>query len=403
MQQFREGFGMSKVFGRFCVLQGAYWSFQAAVPGFLSAYMLSRGMQASLLGLLLAANLLAAFLGAMFWGRWIDRHQASRRFYLMANGSALVLGMVCYAFAGQPVILFAVYPLFGFMNGPIATALDAWVLASFPEKPELGPRARSFATGSYAVVMLVIGMLVVRAGYWVLPVAGCLFLAVSIGTACLQPEIKHVDVPSPLENRKERCSAKELLRNGKYMLLTAAVLFSGLATAPINNMKVLVFSSVGGDVSFLGWDSFIGCMIQLPFLVFAFRLRKIRAQQRLILGIAAALGYALMVAKATSPAMVIMGTALCNVSFGLKYPAMRELTESWVRPGLRNTAHSVIDTAYGSLAGMISSAWSGVVMEQAGTQVLGLLCAGLAAAAVMISLTLMMKRRPAEQICCKAA
>ena len=395
---------MGKVFRRFCILQGAYWSFQAAVPGFLSAYMLSRGMQASMLGLLLAANLLAAFLGAMFWGRWIDRHQASRRFFLMANASALALGLVCYAFAGQPAVLFVVYPLFGFMNGPIATALDAWVLASFPQRPELGPKARSFATGSYAVVMLVIGILVARVGYWVLPIAGALFLAVSIGTACLQPEIRHMVVLSGSENQKEHSSAKELLHNGKYVLLTAAVLFSGLAATPINNMKVLVFSSVGGDVSFLGWDSFIGCMIQLPFLIFAFRLRKIRAEQRLILGVAAALGYAVMVAKATSPAMVIAGTALCNISFGLKYPSMRELTESWVRPGLRNTAHSVIDTAYGSLAGMISSAWSGVVMEQAGTQVMGLLCAGLATIAVLIGIILLMKKQqPATEICCKAA
>ena len=83
---------------------------------------------------------------------------------------------------------------------------------------------------------------------------------------------------------------------------------------------------------------------------------------------------------------------------------MRELTESWVGPSLRNTAHSVIDTAYGSLAGMISSAWSGVVMEQAGTQVMGLLCAGLAIMAVMIGMTLLTKRRPeANEICCKAA
>ena len=395
---------MKKVFYRFCILQGAYWSFQAAVPGFLSAYILSRGMQASVLGLLLAAGLLAAFLGALFWGRWIDRHQASRRFFLVANVSALVLGLVCYAFAGNPAVLFVVYPIFGFMNGPIATALDAWVLASFPGKAELGPKARSYATGSYAVVMLVVGILVVRAGYWVMPVAGILFLSVSIGTALLQPEVKHADIPSVSESRKERSGIKELLRNGKFILLTAAVLFSGLAMAPINNMKVLVFSSVGGDVSFLGWDSFIGCMIQLPFLVFAFRLRRIRAEQRLILGIVAALGYTLMVAKATSPAMVIMGTALCNVSFGLKYPAMRELTESWVSPGLRNTAHSVIDTAYGSLAGMISSAWSGVVMEQAGTQMMGLLCAGLAATAAMISLALLVKKQTAiKEICCKAA
>jgi MFS family permease len=246
--------------------------------------------------------------------------------------------------------------------------------------------------------MLVMGLLVAKVGYCVMPVAGVLFLAVSIGTALLQPEISTVKAQTVPSDKAEKGSAKDLLRNGRYVLMTAAVFLAGLASAPINNMKALVFSSVGGDVSFIGWDSFIGCMIQLPFLVFAFKLVRVRAERRLILGVIAALGYALMVATASSPAMVIMGTALCNVSFGLKYPAMRELTEKWVRPELRNTAHSVIDTAYGSLAGMISSAWSGVVMEQAGTQVMGLLCAGFAASAVLLSLGLLSGKRAAPRI-----
>ena len=49
-----------RIFIRFCVLQAAYWSFYAAFPGYISAFALSQGISTSLLGVILAANMLCA-------------------------------------------------------------------------------------------------------------------------------------------------------------------------------------------------------------------------------------------------------------------------------------------------------------------------------------------------------
>ena len=61
------------VFARFCMMQGAYWSFQAAMVGYYTAYVISCGMAPSTWGLIMSANLLCSFLGSIFWGRWVDR------------------------------------------------------------------------------------------------------------------------------------------------------------------------------------------------------------------------------------------------------------------------------------------------------------------------------------------
>lgn len=379
---------MKKTFVKFCVLQGAYWSFQAAVPGYITAYMLSKGMPASTLGILLSANLLCAFLGALYWGRWVDRKHASRRFFLLANVAALGLGLLSFLFAGNSAALFVIYPLFGFMNGPIATALDTWIIASFPDRPGAGPRARSFATLSYAIVMLVTGQLVTRVGYHVMLVATVLFLGVSIAVALVQPEAMRT---TEAAERPVQASPKQLLSVRRYILLVATMFFTGMAIAPINNMKVLVFESVGGDVSFLGWDSFIGCMVQVPFLLFAGKLRRIRTERRLILGAVAALLYAGIVAAARFPVMVIVGTVMNNVSFGVLYPAMREMTEASVDSSLRNTAHSIIDVAYGSLSGMIATAWSGSVMQYAGSAVMGSVCVGIELVSIALCILLILR------------
>ena len=64
-----------------------------------------------------------------------------------------------------------------------------------------------------------------------------------------------------------------------------------------------------------------------------------------------------------------------NISFGVMYPTMREITEESVSPGLKNTAHSITDVAYGSLSGMIATACSGTILDNAGVQMLGIVCA----------------------------
>ena len=49
-------------------MQAAYWSFYASLPGYITAYMLDQGMSAATLGILLALQMGAAFLGSIFWG-----------------------------------------------------------------------------------------------------------------------------------------------------------------------------------------------------------------------------------------------------------------------------------------------------------------------------------------------
>ena len=361
--------------------------------GYYTAYVISCGMAPSTWGLIMAVNLLCSFLGSIFWGRWVDRRQAAKQYFLLGNISAAVLGCALFFLADCFPAVAVLYPLFGFMAGCIPTILDAWVIASFPERKEAAGRARSCATLSYAVIMLVTGQLIARLGYSVMPVATVLFLSISIGTALLQPEYRNV---SGQNKSIPTAQPKQLLSSKRFVLLVLSLFFAGMAIAPINSMKAVVLECMGGDVTILGWDSFIGCIIQAQFLIFSRCLLKIRAEKRLLLGMVTPLMYALMVAVAQNPAMIIAGTVMNNISFGVLYPTMREMTEQNVNPALRNTAHSVVDVAYGSLSGMIATSWSGVILEKAGTTVLGISSAAIQLIAIGCCLYILLsgKRKP---------
>lgn len=149
---------MNKIFVRFCILQAAFWSFFASLPGYITAYMLERGMNAGTLGVLLAVNMGFSFAGSLFWGRFVDRRQGHKQFFLIGIGAAFVLGTLLFLFAGSPVVLFVLYPIFGFMMGPIATTLDSWVICAM-HQVEAGAQSRTFGTLGYAFTMLGAGWL----------------------------------------------------------------------------------------------------------------------------------------------------------------------------------------------------------------------------------------------------
>ena len=364
------------VFVRFCVLQAAYWSFYAAFPGYISAYMLSHGISTSLLGVILAANMLCALSGSLVWGRWVDRNKASREFYLLGNGVAMFLGLLLYFFGGNPVVLLITYSLFGFMTGPIATTLDAWVISVFPHRADAAARSRAFGTLGFAVMMLFMGQLIVRFGYQMMPIMALIFMLVNFAIAPFQPKGQNNKIKSA-GKQEEIClgeSPRQLILSRRYVLMTAAVFFTGMAIAPINTMKLVLIEKVGGDVSVLGWDSFIGCMMQVPFLIFAGKIQHVRAERRLLVGAGFAMLYTLFVIQAGNPLMIIIGTMCNNISFGILFPTMREITEESVSAGLRNTAHGIVDVAYGSLAGMLATAWGGAILERSGIAAMGSIC-----------------------------
>ena len=250
-----------RIFIRFCVLQAAYWSFFAAFPGYISAFALSQGVSTSLLGVILAANMLCALSGSLVWGRWVDKNGASRKFYLLGNGVALFLCLLLYFFGRSPLVLLITYSLFGFMTGPIPTTLDAWVITAFPQRSDAAARSRAFGTLGFAVVMLLMGQLIVRFGYGAMPAAALFFMAVNFIVAPFQPKGRaQAEIgESGTEIAPAQENPRQLLSSRRYVLMAAAVFFTGMAISPINTMKLVLLENVGGDVSVLGWDSFIGC------------------------------------------------------------------------------------------------------------------------------------------------
>ena len=377
-----------KTFACFAVIDALYWGFIAAFAGYCSTYLLACGLSSTMLSMILAVYMAFSFVGAFFWGGMCDKLKTNKKVFIPEITAALVVALVIYFLASKNVIVAAcIYPLFGFLFAPLGSNLDSWMLRSFNRDALVYGRARSLGSAGYAVVMLVMGNLIARFGYKMIPIAASTLALIVILMAVIMKEEPYGDKG----NTVKPSNPTELLKIKPYIFMVIILFLTGLAVSPINNLKIVILQSVGGDVSNLGLDSFIGVMVQAVFIFISGNLRKIPAYVRMTVMSVCTLVTTVMVFLAGSPAMIIIGTVFANVSYGFMLPTMREITEKSVKGSLKNTAHSLSDAMFGSFAGIIALLYSGVLMDSFGARSVALLGAGIMIIPVAMSVFRMLK------------
>ena len=182
-------------------------------------------------------------------------------------------------------------------------------------------------------------------------------------------------------------SLKELFRIRPYVLLVLIVFFFGLAISPVNNLKIVLLKAVGGDVGVLGIDQFLGVMTQALFIFLYGRLSGIRPYVRLVTASCCLALTMILVALAHAPLMIIAGTVISNIAYGVQLPTQRQLTERYVPFHLRSTAHSVVDAVYGYLSGILALSYSGFLMDRFGALFIAVL--GIVVMLVPLGLSVM--------------
>lgn len=371
----------------FAALEVAYWCVHATFVGFVSAYLLEKGMSNTVVSLLLAAFLLSAFVGSLFWGGVCDRKKTNRKVFLSGVLASSVLICMIYFYADRLPVVALCYPLLGFFYQPLASNADAWVLGACGHDQRLFGKIRCMPSLFYAVVCAVQGQLIARCGYGFMLGGGLLFLTVLLLTAFLLPDVK---MAGGGEERKEPVQnaagdAALLLRNRPYRRLLLLLLLLGVSVAPINNLKIVVYENVGGNVAHIGSDSFVGALTQVPFIAMAGMLSLLSLPLRFRVMTVFPLCMLLLTRFAAAPAMVIAGTFFYNVGYGFLLPTMRDVTERHVDRRLRNMAHSLSDAVFTSFSGVLSLLYAGAVADCFGVNAMLTVCVLIASAAVAVS------------------
>ena len=374
----------------FAVLEIAYWCFHAAFGGFISAYLLENGMSSAMLSLISSAYLLSSFAGSFVFGGLCDRLQTNRKVFLA--GVLMSAALACGIFFGARSALFIafLYPLFGFVSQPMGSNMDAWLLHACRSDMCIYGKIRAMPSFLYSFVAMLFGRLISFFGYQSMLFGGAFFLTLAFIAAFILPDTDGME-------RKPRAiraaDVRSLLAGRDYRTLLLLLFFIGCASAPLKSLKAVIIENLGGTVSDIGVDSFVGAMTQVPFILISGQLLRMKRRARYIL-MSALTGLSLLCTLcAASVGMVYAGSFFANASYGVLLATMRETTESSVRPELRNIGHNLSDAVYSSFSGAVSLTYAGVIAERAGVS--GMLLVSVATAVVPVAVSLFYREKRA--------
>lgn len=379
---------------RFSILQLVYWAVMATFCAYVSAFGLAKGYAQSTVSRLVAVYMMCAFAGQFVWGSICDRLRSNKWIFMIvvAGGWASCLGIY---FAPNIAVFAISYGLLGFLMGPAGSNLDSWLLKSLQYDGGIYSRARSFGSIGYAVSIALMGTLIKQLGYQVMPVC-CLIT--SVLTLVLAFSIP--DAPQEEASASRRISFSDiaaLSKNQSYIFMLLLLLLLGLSNAPIASLKIILLQNVGGDVSWQGIDSGIGCIIQFIGFLAAGRMARFDSEKQLRLFVCLPVLTLILDLLATSPIYIVLGTCISYGCYSFMLPACRRIVAQKVDHSLQTTANGLVDAIYGSLSGMISLQYAGAVIENWGVQTILLISVGYMAIVILLVLLQLLKSKRAAR------
>lgn len=358
---------------KFGILDGLYWAYYAVFIGFCTTYFLEYGMTTTEMSLIVVLFMIFAMIGSFFFGSVRDALRTNKKVFIPLLVIVTIVSIAeIIACQKNMRLLFFIHPLLAFFVSSLGTSIDVWMLKEFDNDADAFGKARAVGSVGYAIVMLICSKVYEKLGYsymtWILIVTT--ILVIISASSCEETKFSSVT-----RTKLDISATKELFKIPDYTIMIFILFFSGLSTTSISSLKTVFLQAVGGNVATLGIDSFAGVMAQSLFIFISGQISKINAKTRLLMSTICIFFTLLFNLLATSPFLIICGTVMANISYGIILPTMREITERSVPAKFTNVAHSIGDIMYGNMCGIIGLSYSGILIDKYGTKsivVLGL-------------------------------
>ena len=377
-------------FLRYGMMDGLFYAWCASFTGFITSYFLACGLSASKLSTMLAVYMITCFAGALFWGGVCDKLKTNRKVFIASfTAVILIAGIITVITPHNVNLAIVLYPVMGFMLSSLGSNLDAWMLRSFHKDGTLYGKARAIGSLGYSVTALAAGMIINTFGYSMIQP---LQIVTGVLTLLMAFFLKELPFEETAQKKTAKGSPKLLLRSPLYVILIVLLFLGGLAVSPVNNMKTVFIQNVGGDISMLGLDSFIGVTLQAVLIFVSGRFTRIPVKVRLLIMSSALLADMMLIYFAVSPFMIILGSIFWNISFSVMLPTQREIVEKHIDPSVRNIAHNVADTAYNNFSAIIALSYSGILIDQFGVKMIAFAGILIMLTAVAIETSMLVKK-----------
>jgi PPP family 3-phenylpropionic acid transporter len=346
--------------GRIATFYAALFVMLGVQLPFLPVWLAAKGLEAGVIGLVLAIPMVVRPFAIPLAGHVADRHEALRSGLIVVSCAAAV-GLCVMGLAGGPVVIMAAYALTSVFLAPIMPLADAYALRGLAGHGRAYGPVRLWGSAAFIVGTLGAGLLldVMAAGnlIWLLAAA----MALTAVVACALMPLP----PRPADAAAKGTSVGALLRAPGLLLGVAAASLIQASHAVYYGFSALEWKAAGLGGGTIGALWSIGVIAEI--VLFALSGRFVAAPTTL-LAIGAAGAVLRWGVMALEPPLVLLGPVqgLHALSFGATHLGAMALLIRSVPPALGATVQAYFAVALGlvmaavmGLSGALYARWGG--------------------------------------------
>lgn len=379
-----------KLMIQYCILQGSYWASFCVVYAFATVFLLSRGFESSMIGVIIAAgNILGVILQPMV-ASIADRSEKISLHKLTAMLSIImILLLVLLYFVPNGLlavaVLFLLTDTFLQVIQPLINSVSVYYVNQ-GVSVDFGS-ARGIGSLSYAVASYILGIVVEKFGTRSILMAGILVALVLLVTILSMPVLSSSAASRLGEKEPEQNDAGLIVFAGRYknFMLTLAGITLLFTFHNMNNAYLIkVIENVGGTSADMGRMLSIAAVTELPVMFLFSRISKHFKSSTLLMVSSAFFAIRAAGFMLAGNVMTMYLAAMLQIgSFALYIPSSVYYVNETMLDQDKFKGQAVM-TATNTLGGVFGSLFGGFLIDNAGVGAMNTVCFAMAAAGAVL-------------------
>ena len=379
-----------KLMIQYCILQGSYWASFCVIYAFATVFLLSRGFESSMIGVIIAAgNILGVILQPMV-ASIADRSEKISLHKLTAMLSIImILLLVLLYFVPNGLlavaVLFLLTDTFLQVIQPLINSVSVYYVNQ-GVSVDFGS-ARGIGSLSYAAASYILGIVVEKFGTRSILMAGILVALVLLVTVLSMPVLSSSAASRLGEKEPEQNDAGLIVFAGRYknFMLTLAGITLLFTFHNMNNAYLIkVIENVGGTSADMGRMLSIAAVTELPVMFLFSRISKHFKSSTLLMVSSAFFAIRAAGFMLAGNVMTMYLAAMLQIgSFALYIPSSVYYVNETMLDQDKFKGQAVM-TATNTLGGVFGSLFGGFLIDNAGVGAMNTVCFAMAAAGAVL-------------------
>jgi PPP family 3-phenylpropionic acid transporter len=354
--------------GRLKVLFAASGAGIGTLMPYLAVYLASRGLSATLIGVVLGWMAAVGVVAVPFWGALADRGRGAAWALRLSCALAAVGSLVLLAAGNWLPAVIAASALLAAARAPGEALADTLALTVLG--PSGGRRygsIRLWSSAGFAVAVAGWGLLLERTSLSFVLVAypAALLLVFAASTPL------HASAASP-RAAVPRTPLRSIMRSDLAALLLGTGVF-GVAMGASWTVLPLRLTDIGGGVAAVAAASVVGALTEIPFMLSTGRLRERLGPGRVFLfGGALFSASSALYGTLTDPRLIVAASVLRGAGYALVYVGLVTSVGTLLPPHQRATGQALLQTTLMGVAPIVGASLGGFTYQQSPALLFGL-------------------------------